>query len=72
MKIDVKDTELMEELHRAYEYAAPFTAHTRFAIAYLSRPELMWSVRGDWVFDRITGEIALDADTYQILPDLEA
>jgi hypothetical protein len=64
------DPEFLSELDKAYQYAAPFVQHTRFAIAYLQRPELQWS--NGHVLDSATGELILHVQSGHVIPELQS
>ena len=63
------DPELLAELDQAYRYAAPYH-RARFAIAYLSRPELQWS--NGHILDTATGEIILHVQSNFVIPELQS
>jgi hypothetical protein len=68
--MDIKnDPEFLSELDKAYRYAAPYI-HARFAIAYLQRPELIWS--NVYVYDPTTGEMVIHAHYGIVTPELQS
>jgi hypothetical protein len=64
------DPEFLAELDKAYRYAAPYVARTRFAIAYLQRPELQWS--NGHILDTATGEIVLHVQSGFVISELQS